>query len=144
MAPENVGLERPLPAFRAARPVHSPIRITPENNRKIRPSPDRENAFAEASGGGNATAGEPYLEIAETEGLANYCCRDPERPCDGHPCHNAPVKRLWPASAERARRIEEKGGFACDVGTGLTGRKTAILTPNTLLKNPPLDAGTGT
>ncbi len=50
-APENVGLERPLPAFRAARPVHSPIRITPENNGKIRPKPDRENAFVGASGG---------------------------------------------------------------------------------------------
>jgi len=33
-------------------PVISPTRITPENNGKIRPQPDRENAFAEASGGG--------------------------------------------------------------------------------------------
>jgi hypothetical protein len=31
--------------------VLSPSRITPENNGKIRPQPDRENAFARASGG---------------------------------------------------------------------------------------------
>ena len=33
----------------------SPSRITLENNGKIRPQPDRENAFARASGGGNGT-----------------------------------------------------------------------------------------
>ena len=38
-------------ALWAARPVDSPSRITPENNGKIRPQPDRENAFARASGG---------------------------------------------------------------------------------------------
>jgi len=32
-------------------PVNSPSRITLENNGKIRPQPDRENAFAGASGG---------------------------------------------------------------------------------------------
>ena len=32
-------------------PVNSPSRITPENNGKIRPQPDREIAFAGASGG---------------------------------------------------------------------------------------------
>ena len=32
-------------------PVNSPSRITLENNGKIRPEPDRENAFAGASGG---------------------------------------------------------------------------------------------
>ena len=32
-------------------PVKSPSRITLENNGKIRPQPDRENAFAGASGG---------------------------------------------------------------------------------------------
>ena len=32
-------------------PVLSPSRITLENNEKIRPQPDRENAFARASGG---------------------------------------------------------------------------------------------
>ena len=36
-------------------PVNSPTRITPENKGKIRPQPDREHAFARASGGGNAT-----------------------------------------------------------------------------------------
>jgi len=33
--------------------VLSPSRITLENNGKIRPRPDRENAFARASGGGD-------------------------------------------------------------------------------------------
>ena len=33
------------------RAVQSPSDITLENNGKIRPQPDRENAFAEASGG---------------------------------------------------------------------------------------------
>ena len=32
-------------------PVNSPCHITLENNEKIRPQPDRENAFAGASGG---------------------------------------------------------------------------------------------
>ena len=31
--------------------VNSPTRITLENNGKIRPQPDGENAFAKASGG---------------------------------------------------------------------------------------------
>lgn len=35
----------------ATRPVLSPARITPENNEKIRPQQDRDNAFAKASGG---------------------------------------------------------------------------------------------
>ena len=49
--PENIALERPLPAHLVPEPVLSPSRITLENNRKIRPQPDRENAFARASGG---------------------------------------------------------------------------------------------
>ena len=49
--PENIGPERPLPGLLAPRPVLSPSRITLENNGKIRPQPDRENAFARASGG---------------------------------------------------------------------------------------------
>ena len=59
--PENIGPERTLPRLLALRPVNSSTRITPENNGKIRPQPDRENAFAGASGGGNATAVEPSL-----------------------------------------------------------------------------------
>jgi len=35
--------------------VLSPSRITLENNEKIRQLPDRENAFAGASGGGDGT-----------------------------------------------------------------------------------------
>ena len=49
--PENIGPERPLPGLLAPGPVLSPSRITLENNGKIRPQPDRENAFARASGG---------------------------------------------------------------------------------------------
>ena len=49
--PENVGPERPLPSHLAPWPVLSPSRITLEYNEKIRPRPDRENAFAGASGG---------------------------------------------------------------------------------------------
>jgi hypothetical protein len=44
-------------------PVLSPTRITPEYNGKIRPQPDRENAFARASGGGDGTGIEPSVEI---------------------------------------------------------------------------------
>ena len=49
--PENTGPERPLPGLPAPGAVLSPSRITPENNGKIRPQPDRENGFARASGG---------------------------------------------------------------------------------------------
>ena len=49
--PENIGHERPPSGLKAGRPVLSPSHITPENNEKIRPQPDRENAFAGASGG---------------------------------------------------------------------------------------------
>ena len=49
--PDNIALERPLPGLLAAGPVNSLSRITLENNGKIRPQPDRGNAFARASGG---------------------------------------------------------------------------------------------
>ncbi len=48
---ENIGHERPLLGLLAPRPVLSLSRITLENNGKIRPQPDRENAFARSSGG---------------------------------------------------------------------------------------------
>jgi hypothetical protein len=51
LGPENTGLERPLPGHSAQEPVLSPSCITLENNAKIRPEPDRENAFVRASGG---------------------------------------------------------------------------------------------
>ena len=50
--PENIAPGRPLLSLLAPRAVLSPTRITLENNGKIRPEPDRENAFARASGGG--------------------------------------------------------------------------------------------
>ena len=59
--PENIGPERRIPAISVAGPVLSPSRITLENNEKIRLQPDRENAFARASGGADATAVEPSL-----------------------------------------------------------------------------------
>ena len=42
-------------------PVPSPVRITLENKGKIRPQLDRENGFAESSGGGSGTGVEPSL-----------------------------------------------------------------------------------
>ena len=42
---------RTLSSHLAQMPVNSPFGITIENNEKIRPQPDRENAFARASGG---------------------------------------------------------------------------------------------
>ena len=59
--PENMATERTLSTFSALGAVNSPTRITLENNAKIRPQPDRENAFARASGGGNGTAVQPSL-----------------------------------------------------------------------------------
>ena len=53
--PENIDPERPLSGLLAPVPVLSPSRITLENNGKIRPQPDRENAFVGASGGGDGT-----------------------------------------------------------------------------------------
>jgi hypothetical protein len=41
--------------------VLSPSGITIEYNEKIRPEPDRENAFARASGGGDGSDVEPSL-----------------------------------------------------------------------------------
>jgi hypothetical protein len=57
--PENIVLERPLPAHLVPEPVLNPSRITLENNGKTRPQPDRENAFAGANGGGDGPAVEP-------------------------------------------------------------------------------------
>jgi hypothetical protein len=56
--PENTGPERLLSGLLARGPVLSPSRITLENNEKIRPQPDRENDFAEASGGGKGSSRE--------------------------------------------------------------------------------------
>ena len=56
---ENIGAERTLSGLLGSVPVNSPASITLENNGKIRPQPEGENAFAGASGGGNATAVEP-------------------------------------------------------------------------------------
>jgi hypothetical protein len=42
---ENIGPERTLPGLLTPGTVLSPTRITLENNAKIRPQPDRENAL---------------------------------------------------------------------------------------------------
>jgi hypothetical protein len=65
--PENIEPERPLLCRRAAGTVLSSSRITLENNGKIRPQPDRENAFARASGGG----GRPWIEPSPPARHAN-------------------------------------------------------------------------
>ena len=49
--PENIVPERPPPPLPTPKPVLSPTGITLDNNGKLRPQPDRENAFAGASGG---------------------------------------------------------------------------------------------
>jgi hypothetical protein len=59
--PENIGPERPLLGHLAPGPVLSPSGITLEYNGKIRPQPDRENAFARASGGGDGPDIQPSL-----------------------------------------------------------------------------------
>jgi hypothetical protein len=56
-----MGPERPLPGFLPLGPVLSPSRITLENNGKIRPRLDRENAFSVAGGGGDGTGIERSL-----------------------------------------------------------------------------------
>jgi len=53
--PEIIGLQRTIPAAASKSPVQSHLRITLENNGKIRPRPDQVNAFAGASGGGRGT-----------------------------------------------------------------------------------------
>ncbi len=58
---ENIGSERTLPGLLAPTPVNSPSRITLENNGKIRPRRTWEKLSSRASGGGNATGGEPSL-----------------------------------------------------------------------------------
>jgi hypothetical protein len=58
---ENTGPSRQLLTPLAPRPVLSPARITLENNGKIRTQPDRENAFAGASGGEKGPDFQPSL-----------------------------------------------------------------------------------
>jgi len=58
---ENIGLRRPHSGHLALRPVLSPSHITLENNGKILRLPDRENAFAGASGGGDGPEIQPSL-----------------------------------------------------------------------------------
>ena len=58
---ENIGPKRQLAGLLAPPPVLSPTRITLENNGKIRPQPNRENAFAKASGGGDGPPIQPSL-----------------------------------------------------------------------------------
>jgi hypothetical protein len=49
--PENIGPQRPLPGPLAPGPVNSHSRITLENNGKILPQPDWENAVVKENGG---------------------------------------------------------------------------------------------
>ncbi|MAI91751.1 MAG: hypothetical protein CBB65_15035 [Hyphomonadaceae bacterium TMED5] len=65
--PENIGLQRTIPAAASKSPVQSHLRITLENNEKIRPEPDRENAFARESGGASATGIELFSKFKSTQ-----------------------------------------------------------------------------
>jgi len=56
---ENIGRKRTIQAAVASTPVQNHLRITLENNAKIQPQPDRENAFARASGGGDGSDVQP-------------------------------------------------------------------------------------
>ncbi|GAA6201223.1 hypothetical protein NBRC116599_24480 [Aquicoccus sp. SU-CL01552] len=68
-------VERPNQVWRSdITYMPSPTRITLESNGKIRPQPDRENAFARASGGGDGTWGERSLLQAKfSAGAARVC-----------------------------------------------------------------------
>ena len=59
--PENIGAERTLPGILVPKPVNSSVRITAENNGKILPQRDRENAYPRASGGEDGIAVQPSL-----------------------------------------------------------------------------------
>ena len=70
-------------------PVLSPTRITLEYNEKIRPEPDRENAFARASGGwgGIRTHGALSCTLVFKTSALNHSATHPEgvvRPSDWH------------------------------------------------------------
>ena len=66
--PENVGLKRTCPPAMARTSVQSPSNITLEYNGKIRPQPDRENAFAGASGGGRGPEVQPSPPTETADG----------------------------------------------------------------------------
>ena len=72
--PENIGLQRPLPGHLAPGSVLSPSRITLENNEKIPPQPDQENAFARASGGASATGIELFSRSAPDSKICIIAC----------------------------------------------------------------------
>lgn len=64
-----MGRERTPPALITHKPVLSPCRITLENNGKIRPQPDRENAFARSGGGGSQPG--TQLSLASEAAIAD-------------------------------------------------------------------------
>ena len=81
--PENIGPERPLPDLLAHGAVLSTSRITLENNGKIRPEPDRENAFAGASGGwgGIRTHGTLSRTLVFKTSALNHSATHPTASC---------------------------------------------------------------
>ena len=87
----------------------SPTRITPENNGKIRPQPDRENAFAKASGGSGGIrthGGVPPTLVFKTRALnhsATLPCRFGvrRRQPGPHTCGKAILKGRPPANHGR-------------------------------------------
>ena len=69
--PENIAPERPLPDLPTRVQVLSRSRITLENNKKIWLEPDRENALAGASGGGDGSGSQLSLVPESSSGV---CC----------------------------------------------------------------------
>ena len=114
-----MGPERTLLGLSAQGPVFSLSRITLENNGKIRPEPDRENAFARASGGGGGI---------RTHGTLS---RTPVFKTGAFDHSATPPRRFSGYSASRglasARRSEHAGlapkGFSC---LARNGRLAAI------------------
>ena len=60
-------------------------RITLETNEKIRPQLDRENRFAKASGGENATAGEASLASFDDRSMSGRSLARPHQRLQNDP-----------------------------------------------------------
>ncbi len=115
---ENIGPQRPLAGHVALQPVLSPSRITLENNGKIRPQPDRENAFARASGGGD---GPDVVSELKLQNLVRIDCGartstwsegvdggERERGASQPDLHRAAALIILAVSANRAALVEHR------------------------------------
>jgi hypothetical protein len=87
--------------------VLSPTRITLQYNEKIRPQPDRENAFAGASGGGDATGGERSLDPNHLISFAPPVNSSPIR-CKSDRPRTSPLVWNLPKVAQRQSEADVK------------------------------------